>query len=107
MTVYDIQQKYNPETGFHESVLTPIYEDVPCRVSKQLTEPTDENPAVIQEKTTLICAPELEINPGCHIEVTVYKGIKQYYEQVSQARNYSDHQTLLMREVTEDNWKYA
>lgn len=107
MTVYDIQQKYNPETGFHEPVMTAIYEDVPCRVSKQLTEPTEDNPAAIQEKTTLICAPELKINPGCHIEVTVYKGIVQHYVQVSEPRNYSDHQTLLMREVKEDTWKYA
>lgn len=107
MTVYDIRDQYNPETGFDEPVEIPIIENEPCRVSSQVADPTDAYPKGYIKKVNLICRPELDIPIGCRIEVDFYNGKHDQYRQVSPARHYSDHQTLIMRKWREEQYKYA
>lgn len=107
MTVYEVKQVYNPKTGFDEPQEVKKYEDEPCRISTQVTYAIEENPDLLQEKTNLICAPELDIPMGCHIEVKFYNGVVKRYKQISSARAYSDHQTLIMQRYVEGQEKFA
>ena len=107
MTVYDIRTEYNPETGFDEPHEVKIIENEPCRISTQIVDPTDDHPTQFKKKTNLICAPELDIPIGARIDVDFYNDKHDPYKQVSAARHYSDHQTLIMREFTREKDKYA
>lgn len=108
-TAYDRQEVFNPDTGYWEMKDAPIEGliDLPCRVAKQLSEPTDERPREYMQRATLITAPEYDIPEGARIHVKYYNGIEEEYMQVSASRDYSDHQTLLMRKYKEGNAKYA
>lgn len=107
MNVYDIQNVFNSDTGFMEEKEVKIYEDIPCRASTQLVEPTAERPREYGKKIRIHCAPELEIPIGARIELTFYNGVTQNFEFVSSSRNYSDHQVLLMRRYREGQSNYA
>lgn len=108
-TVYDRREALNEKTGFWEpqDVLVEGLEDLPCRVAKQLSEPTDDLPREFAQRATLITAPEYDIPEGARIHVKYYNGIEEDYMQVSASRDYSDHQTILMRMYREGEGKYA
>lgn len=106
-TVYRKQPVFNEETGFMEEKEVPIIEDAPCRISTQIVDPTDDLPRDYIQKVNLITAPEWDIPIGCRIHVKYYNGIEEDYMQVSASRDYSDHQTLIMRQYREGKAKYA
>lgn len=107
MNVYDRRNVFNPDKGCKEQKEVLIYEDVPCRASTQLVEPTAERPREFGKKIRIHCAPELEIPIGARIELTFYNNVTQNFEFVSSSRNYSDHQVLLMRRFREGQSNYA
>lgn len=109
MTVYDRTEVFNPQTGFSEMKDVPIEGliDVPCRVSNQLAQPTEDLPREFAQRISLICAPEYDIPEGCRIHIDFYNGIEEDYQMVSTSRDYSDHQTLIMRRYREGNANYA
>lgn len=102
-TVYEWQNVTNPETFQTTQQLVPVFENEPCRLSyttEYATSTNNANLAVVQQKPTLFISPDLQINPGCVIEVTQH-GHTNRYKRSSEPAIYTNHQEIQL-ELDED-----
>lgn len=81
MTVYRQLPYTNPDTGITEFKLTPVLQDIPCRLGYQDKQPATENePARAEKASRVITTLEYNIPAGSVFEIT-FRGVTDKYKQ--------------------------
>lgn len=96
MTVIGTQKQ--TDDGETVAASRTLYADTPCALSHPTTPEAsrDETGGVIADAAVIFCAPELNIPPGCRIEVEQY-GRRSVWDHTGQAAVYPTHQQLTVR----------
>lgn len=95
-TVYEWKNVVDPETFQTTQKLEPIFENQPCRLSfstEYASTLNQANLSVVQQKPKLFIAPDLEIKPGCVIEITQH-GRTNKYKRSGEPAVYTNHQEI-------------
>lgn len=102
-TVFEYEEKINPDT--YQSTIEPVIlvEDEPCRISfaSETTTNLVTGVAEVSQFIVLFIRPTLEINPGSIIEVT-QKGRTTKYQRSGKPAVYTNHQEIRLT-LYEDN----
>lgn len=108
VTIYEYQDKTNPETFQTTHELVAVVTDEPCRVSFGehayafgKTVSTENGSPVISQTITLFIRPDLDIKAGSVIEVT-QNNVTTKYKRAAQPAVHSNHQEILL-ELYEDH----
>ena len=108
-TIYTIEHKENPATGYHEPVKNIVVENEPCRITRQSSRPAQQEktrlPEEFRDTVNLMIRPEIDIPPGSTMVVT-FNGHTYKYRETGDTQMYSDHQTIKMFR-TGDNEDYV
>lgn len=100
-TVY----KENPKTHLMEKTTEVICEDEPCRVTRQVSQPTERNPKIYEEVVAITLRPEIDIPPGSEVDCT-FHGDTLHFKQSGSVKKYTAHQTINFV-ITEEDRNYA
>ena len=102
-TIYEFQDKTDPETFQTTQQEVAVLENEPCRLSYNHEQATNirSGAAVVSQSITLFIRPDLVINPGSVIEIT-QNGVTERYKGSGQPAVYSNHQEIVLQ-IYEDN----
>ena len=94
-TIYEYRDVVDPDTYQTKHELFPVVSDEPCRISFSREGTTEINSGVanLVQNTKLFIRPDLEIKPGCVIEVTQH-GRTTKYKGSSKTALYTNHQEV-------------
>lgn len=95
MNVIQNQWVKDEDTGIKYEEWVTIYENIPCRMTKQEIEPSENRPKTFYKKITVDCAPEIDLPEGSKFEIT-FNGRTETYERSGTTSIYSDHQRIDM-----------
>lgn len=72
-TVYGYKGEKEGESGITEEKKTALWENIPCRLSFELSYPLEQNEetALSSQRAKLFLPPEIDVPCGCGISVTV------------------------------------
>ena len=102
-TIYEYRDVIDPDTYQTKHEMFPLVINEPCRISFTRESTTDKTngAAKIIQNTMLFIRPDLEIKPGCIIEVTQH-GRTVKYKGSSKTALYTNHQEVEI-ELYEDD----
>lgn len=91
----------DPETGFEKVEKVVIVENEPCRVTRQLSNPTEGYPKEYFETVHVTLAPEVIIPPGSELDIDFHDE-HMHFKQTSSVRRFTSHQTIEMFIIGEE-----
>lgn len=96
-TVYEYQDKVNPNTHQTTQEEVPVLVDEPCRMSYNYEQSTNiqSGAAVVSQSIRLFIRPDIVIKPGSVIEITQH-GVTQKYKGSGSPAVYCNHQEILL-----------
>ena len=102
-TIYEYQDKTDPETFQTTQSLVPVLVDEPCRLSYNHEQATNirSGAAVVSQSITLFIRNDLVIKPGSVLEIT-QNNVTERYKGSGQPAIYSNHQEIVLQ-LDEEN----
>ena len=102
-TIYEFENRVDPDTYQTTQVEVAVVEDEPCRLSYNHEQSTNisNGAAIVSQSITLFIRPDLKINPGSVIEITQH-GVTERFRRSGKPAIYSNHQQLVLQ-LYEDN----
>lgn len=99
-TIWEYENVEDEDTGETTSKLVPVYENVPCKVSKKTISPVSGSEVVntIKYEPVLFISPGIEIKPGSKIVVTQH-GVTRECIRSGEPFVYETHQEIVLQRI--------